>query len=107
MKNLAISAEGGFQLIADLNSYHAFVSTLRQPNVTAYFTCLKLVGEIYIVDTAKDLTALVRDVTRYEGTLNAEDLYELCKQRADWKIISVEVDKHLFGLKIGEDCMIM
>lgn len=64
-------------------------------------------GEIYIVDTAKDLTALVRDVSRYDGTLTAEDLYELCKQRVDWKTISVEVDRHLFGLKIGEDCTVM
>lgn len=68
---------GGLQLIADLNAYHSFVTTLRQPQVTAYFTSLKMVGEIYIVEDPKDLGALVRDTSRYEGTLSPDDLYEL------------------------------
>lgn len=35
-----------------------------------------MVGEIYIVDSPKDLGHLIKDVVRYEGTLSAEDLYE-------------------------------
>lgn len=76
LKRLIVSIEGGFQLIADLNAYHAFVSSLRQPNITSYFTSLKMVGEIYVIDSPKDLGQLVRDVSRYEGTLSADDLYE-------------------------------
>ena len=64
-------------LIADLNAYHAFVTTLRQTQVTAYFTSLKMVGEIYLVEDPKDLGGLVRDAGRYEGTLSPDDLYEL------------------------------
>lgn len=77
LKRQIVSITGGFQLISDLNSYHSFVQTLRQPTITAYFASLKMVGEIYIVDEPKDLGQLVRDVSRYEGTLSADDLYEL------------------------------
>lgn len=72
-----MSIEGGFQLISDLNAYHAFIDTLRQPQVTAFFSSLKLVGELFVIDSPKDLGNLVRDVTRYDGTLSTEDLYEI------------------------------
>lgn len=77
VKRQIVSVEGGFQLISDLNAYHSFISSLRQPTVTAYFSSLKMVGEIYIVDSPKELGGLVRDVSRYEGTLSADDLYEI------------------------------
>lgn len=77
IKRQIVSVEGGFQLISDLNAYHGFISSLRQPTITAYFSSLKMVGEIYIVDSPKDLGGLVRDVSRYEGTLSADDLYEI------------------------------
>ena len=77
LKRLIVSIEGGFQLIADQNEYHSFITTLRQPQVTAYFSSLKMVGEIFIIDSPKDLGILVRDVTRYDGTLSTEDLYEI------------------------------
>ncbi|GAA5912094.1 hypothetical protein JCM8208_001026 [Rhodotorula glutinis] len=106
LKRQIISTSGGLQLIADLNSYHAFVTSLRQPPVTAYFTSLKMVGEIYLVDSPKDLGALVRDTSRYEGVLSPEDLYELVQRRADWKRIERDVDKALFGFKVADDCVV-
>lgn len=45
--------------------------------MTAYFTSLKMVGELFLIDDPKELGALVRDTSRYEGTLSQEDLYEL------------------------------
>jgi len=105
LKRLVVSVEGGFQLISDLNAYHAFISSLRQPPVTAYFTSLKIVGELFIVDSPKDLSLLVRDVSRYDGTLSTEDLYELVQRRADWKRIEKEVERGLFGFK-KEDCIL-
>jgi len=107
LKRLIVSLTGGFQLISDLNAYHGFVSGLRQPAVTAYFSALKMVGEIYIVEDPKDLGQLVRDVARYEGTLSADDLYELVQRRADWKRIEKQVEKQLFGLKLADDCVCM
>ncbi|KAM0752970.1 hypothetical protein T439DRAFT_323586 [Meredithblackwellia eburnea MCA 4105] len=106
LKRLIVSIEGGFQLIADLNAYHSFVASLRQPQVTAYFTSLKMVGEIFIIDSPKDLGHLVRDVSRYDGTLSTEDLYEIVQRRADWKRIEKEVERGLFGFK-KEDCCVM
>ncbi|GAA5820674.1 hypothetical protein JCM10212_000450, partial [Sporobolomyces blumeae] len=106
LKRIIVSTTGGLQLIADLNLYHSFVTTLRQPQVTAYFTSLKMVGEIYIVDSPKDLGALVRDTSRYEGTLSPDDLYELVQRRADWRKIDKQVEKQLFGLKLADDCVI-
>lgn len=105
LKRIVVSADGGFKLISDLNAYHDFVSTLRQPQITQYFVYLKLVGELFVIDSPKDLAQLVRDVTRYEGTLSAEDLYEICKSRADWKLIEVAVDAVLYGFR-KEDCVI-
>lgn len=31
LKRQIISLQGGFQIISDLNTYHAFVSSLKQP----------------------------------------------------------------------------
>ncbi|GAA6011961.1 hypothetical protein JCM11491_000118 [Sporobolomyces phaffii] len=106
LKRVIVSTVGGMQLIADLNAYHSFVTSLRQPQVTAYFTSLKMVGEIYIVQDPKDLGALVRDTSRYEGTLSPDDLYELVQRRADWRKIEKQVEKQLFGLKLADDCVV-
>ncbi|GAA5886084.1 hypothetical protein JCM6882_004258 [Rhodosporidiobolus microsporus] len=106
LKRMIVSTVGGLQLIADLNAYHSFVTTLRQTQVTAYFTSLKMVGEIYLVEDPKDLGALVKDVARYEGTLSPDDLYELVQRRADWKKIERQVEKSLFGLKLADDCVV-
>ncbi|GJN90561.1 hypothetical protein Rhopal_003573-T1 [Rhodotorula paludigena] len=106
LKRQIISTQGGLRLIADLNAYHSFVTTLRQPQVTAYFTSLKMVGEIYLVDEPKDLGALVRDTGRYEGVLSPDDLYELVQRRADWTKIQRQVEKAVFGLKLADDCTI-
>lgn len=76
LKKQIISINGGFQLISDLNAYYNFIVNLKQPTITTYFTSLKLLGEIFIIDEPKDLGQLVRDVSRYEGTISADDLYE-------------------------------
>ncbi|BGO99805.1 Recyclin-1 [Rhodotorula toruloides] len=105
LKRQIVSTLGGLQLIADLNAYHAFVTSLRQPQVTAYFTSLKMVGELFLIESPKDLGALVRDTTRYEGTLSPDDLYELVQRRADWSKIERIVDKQLFSLSAQDCCL--
>ncbi|GAA6038172.1 hypothetical protein JCM8097_005776 [Rhodosporidiobolus ruineniae] len=106
LKRLIVSTTGGLQLIADLNAYHSFVTTLRQSQVTVYFTSLKMVGEIYLVEDPKDLGGLVRDAGRYDGTLSPEDLYELVQRRADWKKIERQVERAVYGLKLADDCVV-
>lgn len=67
IKRQIISLEGGFQVIADLNAYHTFISSLKVPAITSDFANLKMLGHVYIVSDAKDLAQIVRDVTRYGG----------------------------------------
>lgn len=46
---------------------------LRQvPAITADFSHLKMLGHVYVVDDAKDLAQIVRDVSRYGGAYRPE-----------------------------------
>ncbi|WRT70136.1 uncharacterized protein IL334_007130 [Kwoniella shivajii] len=107
LKRQIISLEGGFQIIADLNTYHSFVASLKQQRITEDFANLKMLGHVYIVSDAKDLAQIVRDVTRYGGTFTPEDIYEFIQRRSDWKKIEKTVDKAMYALSVKEDCVIM
>lgn len=78
-----VSPAGGFQVIADINAYTAWVGTLRQSALTPYFTALQMVANLYIVDSPKDLAGLVKDVQRYGGTLRGEECVRLA--RGGWR----------------------
>lgn len=105
LKRSIVSISGGFQVIADLNLYTAFISSMKLPNVQPYFTALKMAANVFIIDSAKDLGSMARDLDRYEGTLRIEDIMELVRCRTDWKKIEREVEKEVFGFK-AEDCCI-
>lgn len=105
LKQSIVSIAGGFQVIADLNLYTSFVSSLKVPNVQPYFTALKMAANVFIIDSPKDLGSMARDLDRYEGTLRIEDIMEMVKCRTDWKRIEREVEKEVFGFK-GEDCIV-
>ena len=93
IKRQIISLNGGFQVIADLNAYHTFISSLKVNSVffssstrppllthvwsqiqslTTDFANLKMLGHVFIVEDAKDLAQIVRDVTRYGGAYRPE-----------------------------------
>ena len=92
IKRQIISLNGGFQVIADLNAYHTFISSLKVNSVffifhatpllthvrsqiqslTSDFANLKMLGHVFIVEDAKDLAQIVRDVTRYGGAYRPE-----------------------------------
>ena len=72
IKRQIISLNGGFQVIADLNTYHAFIGSLKVPAITSEFSHLKMLGHVYVVEDAKDLAQIVRDVTRYGGAYRPE-----------------------------------
>lgn len=44
----------------------------KVPNVTADFDHLKMLGHVFVVEDAKDLAQIVRDVTRYGGAYRPE-----------------------------------
>jgi recyclin-1 len=96
IKRQIISLNGGFQVIADLNAYHTFISSLKVnsfffffsffhavlllthvrgsqiQSLTSDFANLKMLGHVFIVEDAKDLAQIVRDVTRYGGAYRPE-----------------------------------
>ncbi|OAX38844.1 hypothetical protein K503DRAFT_717551 [Rhizopogon vinicolor AM-OR11-026] len=106
IKRQIISLNGGFQVIADLNAYYSFIVSLKVVSVTADFSHLKMLGHVFVVEEAKDLAQIVRDVTRYGGAYRPEDIYEFIQRRADWKKIEKTVDKTMYNLSFKEDCII-
>jgi recyclin-1 len=106
IKRQIISLNGGFQVIADLNAYHIFISSLKIQSLTSDFANLKMLGHVFIVEDAKDLAQIVRDVTRYGGAYRPEDIYEFIQRRSDWKKIEKVVDKTMYNLNLREDCII-
>lgn len=92
-------------MIADINLYSSFIASLKVPNVAPYFTALKMVANVFIIDSPRDLGMMARDLDRYEGTLRIEDIMELVHCRTDWKKIEREVEKEVFGFK-AEDCIV-
>ncbi|KAJ8090381.1 F-box protein: endocytic membrane traffic, recycling ReCYcling 1 [Marasmius tenuissimus] len=106
IKRQIISLNGGFQVIADLNTYHAFITSLKVPSIAADFSHLKMLGHVYVVEDAKDLAQIVRDVTRYGGAYRPEDVYEFIQRRSDWKKIEKTVDKTMYNLSFKEDCVV-
>lgn len=83
-----------------------------------------MLGHVFVVEDAKDLAQIVRDVTRYGGSYRpevrltifyhavrcscspAKDIYEFIQRRADWKKIEKTVDKAMYNLSFKEDCII-
>ncbi|KAG0696196.1 exocyst complex component Sec10-like protein [Suillus ampliporus] len=124
IKRQIISLNGGFQVIADLNAYYSFIASLKAgpspllsvawclipceqvPSITADFSHLKMLGHVFVVEDAKDLAQIVRDVTRYGGAYRPEDIYEFIQRRADWKKIEKTVDKTMYNLSFKEDCIV-
>jgi len=94
------------------------------PSIAADFSHLKMLGHVYVVEDAKDLAQIVRDVTRYGGAYRPEvcperfcrliqllktpsqDIYEFIQRRSDWKKIEKTVDKTMYNLSFKEDCTI-
>ncbi|KDN44336.1 hypothetical protein RSAG8_05600, partial [Rhizoctonia solani AG-8 WAC10335] len=106
LKRQIISLEGGFQVIADLNAYHTFITSLKVASIQQDFANLKMLGHVYVVEDAVDLAQIVRDVTRYGGSFRPEDVYEFIQRRSDWKKIEKTVDKTMYNLSFKEDCVI-
>ncbi|KAH7884202.1 exocyst complex component Sec10-domain-containing protein [Phlebopus sp. FC_14] len=106
IKRQIISLRGGFQVIADINEYHAFITSLKVPSITSDFENLKMLGNVFIIADAKDLAQVVRDVTRYGGAYRPEDVYEFIQRRSDWKKIEKTVDKTMYNLSFKEDCVL-
>ncbi len=82
-----------------------------------------MLGHVYVVEDAKDLAQIVRDVTRYGGAYKpevfclsvvvmtfADKLHRISTSsfstESDWKKIEKTVDKAMYNLSFKEDCII-
>jgi recyclin-1 len=93
---------------SDFNLYHTYASSLRQIRIIPYFTALKEVGHIFIIEEGqgKAVGSVVTDVIRFEGIFRAEEVYEFVQCRVDWAQIKRDVERALFGLG-RDDCLVM
>ncbi|KAF9159295.1 F-box protein: endocytic membrane traffic, recycling ReCYcling 1 [Actinomortierella ambigua] len=101
LKANVVSSQGGFVLICDLNHYHNFAVTLKQPSITPNFLALKELGNVFIIQSPTDLKQLIHDMERFGGILRVEDVFEYAEMRADWKQIQRIVERDRL------DCVVM
>ncbi|PHH89567.1 hypothetical protein CDD83_5777 [Cordyceps sp. RAO-2017] len=105
LKRQRISTDGAVKLIADMNLYAEYVRALRNQDLLAYFTALRELSQIYLVDPAhaRDLAAVIADADRFGGVFRAEEVYEYAQRRADWYQVKKSVERAMYGM----DCCVM
>ncbi|GAB7340617.1 hypothetical protein MBLNU457_7022t1 [Dothideomycetes sp. NU457] len=115
IKRQRISVDGAIKLISDINHYSAFITTLRQKPLIPYYTALREVSQIYLIDCsgpldkkgqnvrAKELAAIIADTDRYKGIFPAEEVYEFAERRADWYSVKSHVERAMYGI----GCIVM
>jgi recyclin-1 len=92
LRRSRISPTGGLRVIADLNEYYKWATSLRNPEVNKMFSLLKELGNIYIVEKPGDLRDMIHDPSRYHGLIRIEEIYELLQGRTDWRRIQKTVE---------------
>ncbi|KAL8834643.1 MAG: hypothetical protein Q9170_003664 [Blastenia crenularia] len=105
LKRHRISVTGSIKLISDMNHYFSYVQTLKNQNLLQYFTALRELAQIYLVDPsdAKELASIIADGDRFHGIFRAEEVYEFAERRADWYQIRPKVERAMYGY----GCLIM
>lgn len=95
---------------SDINEYSTFVNTLRQKSVLPYFSALRELSQLYLVDCtsspsatqrsayAKELATIIADNDRYKGIFRAEEVYEFAERRADWYSVKGDVERAMYGV---------
>lgn len=105
LKRQRISVDGAVKLISDMNTYHAYITTLKNKSLTQYFSALRELSQIYLIspDHAKEIATIIADSDRYYGIFRAEEVYEFAERRADWFVVKREIEKALYGF----GCVVM
>jgi recyclin-1 len=113
---------------SDINLYSSFITTLRQKSLLPYYSALRELSQIYLVDCGggnnsntsssifsmsassttrmarcKELATIIADNDRYHGIFRAEEVYEFAERRADWYAVRRDVERAMYGI----GCMIM
>lgn len=88
---------------SDMSHYATYIHTLKNPSLTAYFTALRALAQIYLVapTDAKELAAIIADGERFGGVFRAEEVYEFAERRADWWVVRKGVERAMYGVGCG------
>lgn len=99
LKRQRISSQGAIKLISDTNLYFQYVKKLKNKELLQYFTALREMSQIFLVDGAhgKEIATIIADGDRYHGIFRAEEVYEFAERRADWYMIKGNVEKAMYG----------
>ncbi|CAG8958240.1 hypothetical protein HYFRA_00000594 [Hymenoscyphus fraxineus] len=103
LKRQRISTDGAIALISDMNLYYTYIKTLRNSELLAYFTALRELSQIYLIEAkhAKELAEVIADQRRFGGVLRAEEVYEFAERRADWYGVKRDVERAMYGIGCG------
>lgn len=100
LKRQRISPPGALPLLSDLSAYASFIATtFRNPDLDSYFTALREVGQLFLVEghEALELAAMVADAERYRGVFTVEEVLEFVERRADWWAVKAKVERAMYG----------
>lgn len=103
LKRQRISTLGAIPLLSDLSAYAAYIAGFRNPDLNSYFTALREVGQLYLVDgsEAVEMAAMIADSERYRGVFTVEEVLEFAERRGDWLLVRTRVERAMYGQGCG------
>jgi recyclin-1 len=86
--------------VSDTNAYYTYITTLRNKELLQYFSALRELSQIYLIDPsdAKEIATIIADRDRYYGIFQSEEVYQFAQRRADWYQVRYKVEKRLYGI---------
>jgi recyclin-1 len=108
IKRQRISCAGSLSLLSDLMAYSQFIATFKNPDLSSYFTALRAVAQLYIIEGTSDrdvreMSTIIADQERYKGVFTVEEVVEFAERRSDWLVLRARVE----GKVKGDGCCVM
>jgi recyclin-1 len=99
LKRQRISTPGALPLLSDLSAYAAYIAAFRNNDLNSYFTALREVGQLYLIDggEASEMAAIIADAERYRGVFTVEEVLEFAERRGDWLVVRGRVERAMYG----------
>ena len=102
IKRQRISTQGALPLISDLTAYNNYIVTFRNTDLNNYFTALREVSQIYLIEGKSDrdineMASVISDGDRYKGIFTTEEVVEFAERRTDWLLVRSKVEKRVQG----------
>jgi recyclin-1 len=108
IKRQRISCAGSLSLLSDLTAYAQFISTFKNPDLSSYFTALRSLAQIYLIEGTSDrdvseMSTIIADQDRYKGVFTVEEVVEFAERRSDWLLLRARVE----GKVKVDGCVVM